>query len=144
MQNTSMTQMNPIKTQWAPLHPIIAPPLAFPPQYQCHDCAIPAYYEPYVLRSMPRSVAPDLSVIRNTRKHIIWTEALHHKFLQAVETLGDDATPTSILKEMNVPGLSRENIASHLQKYRKKNRQLHPDVVAYLAELQKSELNKQK
>ncbi|KAI0564048.1 Myb domain containing protein [Gracilaria domingensis] len=54
---------------------------------------------------------------KRTRLH--WTPALHESFLAAVEKLGiDNAVPTSIIREMGVEGLSRENVASHLQKHR--------------------------
>ncbi|XP_043805610.1 two-component response regulator ARR14 [Manihot esculenta] len=50
---------------------------------------------------------------------LIWTNELHDRFLQAIRILGiDSAHPKKILKHMNVPGLKKENISSHLQKYR--------------------------
>ncbi|KAI3903217.1 hypothetical protein MKW98_031871 [Papaver atlanticum] len=61
------------------------------------------------------------------RARIAWDLELHGKFLAAFEKLGPDkAVPSKILSEMGVPGLTREKIASHLQKYRnylKKNRE---------------------
>lgn len=58
-------------------------------------------------------------VIRRTpRKRLIWTQELHNMFIDTVNRLGTKAVPTTILQEMNVEGLTRENIASHLQKYR--------------------------
>ncbi|CAM8888271.1 unnamed protein product [Rhodiola kirilowii] len=48
-----------------------------------------------------------------------WTSDLHKKFVQAVEQLGiDQAIPSRILELMKVEGLTRHNVASHLQKYR--------------------------
>ncbi|OIT04622.1 PREDICTED: transcription activator GLK2-like [Nicotiana attenuata] len=48
-----------------------------------------------------------------------WTPELHRRFVQAVEQLGvDKAVPSRILELMGVEGLTRHNIASHLQKYR--------------------------
>ncbi|MCD7451925.1 Two-component response [Datura stramonium] len=45
-----------------------------------------------------------------------WTPELHKKFVQAVEQLGiDQAIPSRILELMKVEGLTRHNIASHLQ-----------------------------
>lgn len=45
-----------------------------------------------------------------------WTSELHKKFVQAVEQLGvDQAIPSRILELMNVEGLTRHNVASHLQ-----------------------------
>ena len=50
-----------------------------------------------------------------------WTDDLHNRFVTAVETLGaDSAVPSKILDIMGpvAAGLTRQNIASHLQKYR--------------------------
>ncbi|MCO5604297.1 hypothetical protein L7F22_058462 [Adiantum nelumboides] len=48
-----------------------------------------------------------------------WSAALHEKFVLAVNELGiDKAAPKKLLELMNVPGLTREHVASHLQKYR--------------------------
>ncbi|KAL6509485.1 hypothetical protein OROGR_022795 [Orobanche gracilis] len=54
------------------------------------------------------------------KKHkVIWTNSLHNRFLEAIRSIGlDRAVPKKILEVMNVPGLTRENVASHLQKYR--------------------------
>ncbi|XP_029128173.1 two-component response regulator ORR21 [Cajanus cajan] len=53
------------------------------------------------------------------RPRVIWTPNLHRDFVKAVKQIGDDkAVPKKILEVMNIPGLTRENIASHLQKYR--------------------------
>ncbi|XP_023636771.1 putative two-component response regulator ARR21 isoform X2 [Capsella rubella] len=50
---------------------------------------------------------------------ITWTDGLHDLFLQAIRHIGlDKAVPKKILAFMNVPYLTRENVASHLQKYR--------------------------
>ncbi|KAK7386310.1 hypothetical protein VNO78_26455 [Psophocarpus tetragonolobus] len=56
-----------------------------------------------------------------------WTPELHKKFVKAVEQLGiDQAIPSRILELMNVEGLTRHNVASHLQKYRMHKRQILP------------------
>nr|DAD18778.1 TPA_asm: hypothetical protein HUJ06_020241 [Nelumbo nucifera] len=53
------------------------------------------------------------------KARVIWSPGLHKKFLNAVEKIGlDRAVPKKILELMDTPGLTRENIASHLQKYR--------------------------
>ncbi|KAK7283672.1 hypothetical protein RIF29_13363 [Crotalaria pallida] len=50
---------------------------------------------------------------------VVWTTYLHNMFLSAIKVLGyDKAVPKKILEVMNVPYLTRENVASHLQKYR--------------------------
>ncbi|KAI9076267.1 hypothetical protein K1719_030974 [Acacia pycnantha] len=62
-----------------------------------------------------------------TKKKIDWTPQLHKKFVKAVEQLGvDQAIPSRILELMNVEGLTRHNVASHLQKYRMNRRQILP------------------
>ncbi|XP_019190939.1 PREDICTED: two-component response regulator-like APRR2 isoform X2 [Ipomoea nil] len=56
-----------------------------------------------------------------------WTPELHKKFVKAVEQLGVDAAiPSRILEVMKVEGLTRHNVASHLQKYRMHRRQILP------------------
>ncbi|XP_042062477.1 two-component response regulator ARR12-like [Salvia splendens] len=53
------------------------------------------------------------------KPRVVWTIELHRKFVQAVNQLGiEKAVPKRILDMMNVEGLTRENVASHLQKYR--------------------------
>lgn len=54
------------------------------------------------------------------RSRLIWTDTLHQRFLEAVERCGgiDHALPKAIMKDMKVEGLTRENVSSHLQKYR--------------------------
>ncbi|KAK8965070.1 Transcription activator GLK2 [Platanthera guangdongensis] len=45
-----------------------------------------------------------------------WTRELHRNFVKAVERLGiDQAIPSKILELMKVEGLTRHNVASHLQ-----------------------------
>lgn len=53
------------------------------------------------------------------KPRVVWSVELHQQFVNAVNTLGiDKAVPKRILELMNVQGLTRENVASHLQKYR--------------------------
>ncbi|KAJ0714895.1 putative response regulator and transcription factor RR-B-type family [Helianthus annuus] len=53
------------------------------------------------------------------KPRVVWTVELHQQFVAAVNQLGiDKAVPKKILELMNVAGISRENVASHLQKYR--------------------------
>ena len=48
-----------------------------------------------------------------------WTPELHASFVSEVDRLGiDTAVPSQIMEHMRVPGLTRQHIASHLQKYR--------------------------
>ncbi|KAH9530959.1 hypothetical protein CY35_19G011300 [Sphagnum magellanicum] len=61
--------------------------------------------------------AEDLNNLKKAR--VVWSPELHKQFVQAVNQLGiEKAVPKRILDVMNVQGLTRENVASHLQKYR--------------------------
>ncbi|XP_038994076.1 two-component response regulator ARR11-like isoform X2 [Hibiscus syriacus] len=62
----------------------------------------------------------DLGDPSSTKKaRVVWTVDLHQKFVKAVNQIGfDKVGPKKILDLMNVPWLTRENVASHLQKYR--------------------------
>ncbi|CAL9058426.1 unnamed protein product [Musa banksii] len=53
------------------------------------------------------------------RPRLVWTPQLHKRFVDAVAHLGiNNAVPKTIMQLMGVDGLTRENVASHLQKYR--------------------------
>ncbi|CAA7028793.1 unnamed protein product [Microthlaspi erraticum] len=53
------------------------------------------------------------------RPRLVWTPQLHKRFVDAVGHLGiKNAVPKTIMQLMSVEGLTRENVASHLQKYR--------------------------
>ncbi|KNA24980.1 hypothetical protein SOVF_010400 [Spinacia oleracea] len=53
------------------------------------------------------------------RSRLVWTPQLHKRFVDVVGHLGiKNAVPKTIMQLMNVEGLTRENVASHLQKYR--------------------------
>ncbi|KAI5072291.1 hypothetical protein GOP47_0012397 [Adiantum capillus-veneris] len=53
------------------------------------------------------------------KQRVVWSVELHQQFVNAVNQLGlDKAVPKRILELMSVQGLTRENVASHLQKYR--------------------------
>ncbi|KAL5744524.1 hypothetical protein ACOSQ2_027640 [Xanthoceras sorbifolium] len=57
--------------------------------------------------------------IASKKAKVVWTNSLHNRFLQAIRHITlEKAVPKKILEFMNVPGLTRENVASHLQKYR--------------------------
>ncbi|WVY98494.1 hypothetical protein V8G54_030645 [Vigna mungo] len=53
------------------------------------------------------------------KSRLVWDTELHNKFLASINQLEiDKAFPKKILDLMNIDGLSRENLASHLQKFR--------------------------
>lgn len=53
------------------------------------------------------------------KPRLVWTPQLHKRFIEVVAHLGiKNAVPKTIMQLMNVEGLTRENVASHLQKYR--------------------------
>ncbi|CAI9765839.1 unnamed protein product [Fraxinus pennsylvanica] len=59
----------------------------------------------------------DTSALKKPR--VVWSNDLHQQFVNAVHQLGiEKAVPKKILELMNVPGLTREKVASHLQKFR--------------------------
>ncbi|ONK71190.1 uncharacterized protein A4U43_C04F5810 [Asparagus officinalis] len=59
----------------------------------------------------------DSAAVKKAR--VVWSVDLHQKFVNAVNQIGfDKVGPKKILDLMNVRGLTRENVASHLQKYR--------------------------
>ncbi|EFJ40943.1 ARR-B family transcription factor, partial [Volvox carteri f. nagariensis] len=50
------------------------------------------------------------------KARVVWSVEMHQQFVNAVNQLGiDKAVPKKILEIMNVDGLTRENVASHLQ-----------------------------
>ncbi|XVF50761.1 hypothetical protein PTKIN_Ptkin04bG0129300 [Pterospermum kingtungense] len=56
---------------------------------------------------------------RRKKAKVVWTNSLHNLFLEAIRHIGmERAVPKKILEHMNVQCLTRENVASHLQKYR--------------------------
>lgn len=73
---------------------------------------------PYQQESGGSEEADEARAVKRPR--LIWTQALHRRFLQSVDKCGgvDRALPKAIMKRMDVNGLTRENVASHLQKYR--------------------------
>ena len=59
------------------------------------------------------------SLSGSKKARVVWSVEMHQQFVSAVNILGiDKAVPKRILDLMNVEGLTRENVASHLQKYR--------------------------
>ncbi|KAI5421545.1 hypothetical protein KIW84_045096 [Lathyrus oleraceus] len=59
----------------------------------------------------------DMTLLPKKRRRT-WTDDLHRKFLDAVETAGINARPKVIFELMDVEGLTKESVANYLQKYR--------------------------
>jgi SHAQKYF class myb-like DNA-binding protein len=57
------------------------------------------------------------TLFRTSQLRLIWSQDLERKFQEAL-ALCNPPTPKAILKFMNIPGLTRENVSSHLQKHR--------------------------
>ena len=87
-------------------------------QYQNHE-----QQQPQPTQVMKKGKQPSSSQQKspNNRNRMIWNDELHKRFMVAVNQLGlDSAVPKTIMQMMDVQGLTRENVASHLQKYRMK------------------------
>jgi SHAQKYF class myb-like DNA-binding protein len=76
-----------------------------------------------MLRSCSSAPTSPQSLSSRKKKRVKWTPELHELFLEALDKLGDKAVPSTILSEMGVAGLTRENVASHLQKFRTQQRE---------------------
>ena len=64
--------------------------------------------------------AIQVQTTQTKKPRVVWSVEMHQQFVAAVNQLGiDKAVPKRILDLMNVDGLTRENVASHLQKYRR-------------------------
>ncbi len=112
MQQQLQQQMGQMG-QMIPQAYVYAPPIQLP------DGRIAGFYPGMDQFSMPENVDKDLDhTVKRSR--LVWTSELHKKFLDAVERCGgiDHALPKAIMNDMKVAGLTRENVSSHLQKYR--------------------------
>ncbi|WOL08591.1 two-component response regulator ARR10-like isoform X2 [Canna indica] len=57
---------------------------------------------------------------KQKKRRVSWSKDLHTRFIDAVNQLGiERAVPKRILELMNVEGLTRANVASHLQKHKR-------------------------
>eukprot|EP00276_Gloeochaete_wittrockiana_P015237 CAMPEP_0184346924 /NCGR_PEP_ID=MMETSP1089-20130417/15104_1 /TAXON_ID=38269 ORGANISM="Gloeochaete wittrockiana, Strain SAG46.84" /NCGR_SAMPLE_ID=MMETSP1089 /ASSEMBLY_ACC=CAM_ASM_000445 /LENGTH=615 /DNA_ID=CAMNT_0026677793 /DNA_START=27 /DNA_END=1874 /DNA_ORIENTATION=- len=69
--------------------------------------------------SSEKGSSRNLPPIVRGKKGVVWTPELHQRFVDAINNLGmEHSCPKKILRMMDVPGLTRENVSSHLQKYR--------------------------
>ena len=83
--------------------------------------------DPVPLAEVPSALKPEPSHRRTlyrigSGERLHWSPELTTKFVEAVHALGghERAKPKAILEHMNVPGLWRTQVASKLQKYRKR------------------------
>nr|QEX51351.1 transcription factor PCL1-like isoform X2 [Cymbidium ensifolium] len=93
-------------------NPSSAPPPPPPPDFDSPDLTAPP-------DSVSTGYAGDEPARTLKRPRLVWTPQLHKRFVDAVAHLGiKNAVPKTIMQLMSVDGLTRENVASHLQKYR--------------------------
>ncbi|XP_043693831.1 transcription factor MYBC1-like [Telopea speciosissima] len=93
-------------------HAASTPPPPLPPSSQPHS----AEFDSTELGSATGGDEPARTL---KRPRLVWTPQLHKRFVDAVAHLGiKNAVPKTIMQLMSVDGLTRENVASHLQKYR--------------------------
>ncbi|KAL6499318.1 hypothetical protein OROHE_025981 [Orobanche hederae] len=68
------------------------------------------------------------------KPRVVWTREMHQKFVKAIEIIGyEKAVPKKIVEVMGIPGLTRENVASHLQKFRgstKRSREIAKESIS--------------
>ena len=122
MQQIHMQQQMGQVAPMGPMGPMhLGPAYMYGPPVQLPDGRIVGFYPPNVAEPAPEKVekesSPDHAV---KRSRLVWTDNLHKKFLDAVERCGgiEHALPKAIMNDMKVAGLTRENVSSHLQKYR--------------------------
>lgn len=103
---------NPNSPQ-APPPPLPTPQVAPPPPSQ------PNSAPEFDSGDLGSAAAGDEPARTLKRPRLVWTPQLHKRFVDAVAHLGiKNAVPKTIMQLMSVDGLTRENVASHLQKYR--------------------------
>ncbi|XP_058732974.1 two-component response regulator ORR24-like [Vicia villosa] len=59
-------------------------------------------------------------------RRVVWSDDLHAKFVDAVDVLGianSKVVPSKIVSLMNVDGITTAHVASHLQRYRLRNKE---------------------
>ncbi|KAK1416109.1 hypothetical protein QVD17_31897 [Tagetes erecta] len=67
---------------------------------------------------------------QENKTRISWKGELEDKFRVAMRELGDQAQSREIVRHMNMPGLTRHHVASHLQKYRIKQKTIEANIAA--------------
>ncbi|KZV22484.1 transcription factor LUX-like [Dorcoceras hygrometricum] len=111
-----------IPTTHQTLHSHHAPPPPPPPQSATHSSqpnSSAEFDSPELSGAGVGSGGGDEPARTLKRPRLVWTPQLHKRFVDAVAHLGiKNAVPKTIMQLMSVDGLTRENVASHLQKYR--------------------------
>ncbi|XP_031490529.1 two-component response regulator ORR24-like [Nymphaea colorata] len=87
------------------------------------------------------------------KRRVVWTNELHGKFIEAMNMINPQmlskksltnassgAVPRLILRAMNVPGLTLQNVASHLQKYRLNSKREQEARIAATVSMQNQDL----
>eukprot|EP00250_Pteridium_aquilinum_P011071 c19821_g1_i1 orf=387-1709(-) len=84
--------------------------------------SFPHLVQPFTGRMQAGDPSGGAAVVLSTdpKPRLRWTAELHERFVDAVIQLGgaDKATPKSVMRVMNVKGLTLYHLKSHLQKYR--------------------------
>lgn len=78
------------------------------------------YFNRGDLEGMSLPVDASLVLTSDPKPRLRWTSELHDRFIDAVTQLGgpEKATPKTILRIMNIKGLTLYHLKSHLQKFR--------------------------
>ncbi|KAG8367802.1 hypothetical protein BUALT_Bualt16G0110600 [Buddleja alternifolia] len=98
------------------IHHTPPPPPPLPPQSSSQPNSSAEFDSPELSGAAAGSDEPARTL---KRPRLVWTPQLHKRFVDAVAHLGiKNAVPKTIMQLMSVDGLTRENVASHLQKYR--------------------------
>ena len=130
VQQMSQIQQIQQVQQMGPMRPMAIGPMGqmgtympYPPFQQLPDGRIVGFYPNIAPEQVPAQEKAEKELTADhtvKRSRLVWTDALHKKFLDAVERCGgiEQALPKAIMNDMKVMGLTRENVSSHLQKYR--------------------------
>ena len=73
-------------------------------------------------------------LLHSASGRVYWTHDMHSLFLQAVSKLGCKASPATIKEEMNIEGLSRRQVGSHWQKFKKEVMKDAPSHLSHLTD----------